>query len=176
MQVVPAMLHLDAQAVLLDALRRIDEDQARELVEEQPAAGELRRIPPVPPDRLGTRGTSIIISTYNEALRRLFSAIGNDVKRHIQEEVKSFMARENVAYAGIFHGVEIRPSGLIDPSKLADNVGQMGSDATDHLQVGLSELLFFVLFAAGDAVDEQAKAVLHQRVAEAMHGLAESDR
>jgi hypothetical protein len=169
------MLHLDSQSVLLNALRTIDEERARELMSEEPAVDDLRRTPPVPSERMRSGGIETIVDTYNEALRRLFSAVSGEVKQHIRGEIRSFLGKSSALYKPLFAGVEVGEGGMIDRKRLLQNLAELGDEGGDQLQVGLSELLFFVLFAAGDAVEDQARSGLHRGVAEAMRGLGKHE-
>ena len=164
---VPAMLHIDTQSALMEALRRFDELKAKG----QAAQSGLRRPTPVPAEQLPVGGAEAIVDTYNEALRRLFGALGSEVRARLRREAVGFVHNDSVPYHALFRDVEVDREGRLDRDRILENLAGMGDEAVTALQAGLSELLFFVLFAAGDEVDDNAQSGLHRDVSEAMRGL-----
>ena len=168
---VPAMLRLDVQLLLLDAMRRMDEDDSSGQVVSSTADEELRRIRPVSKDDLPDDGIVLIISTYNEALRRLFSVVEEHVRAFLLRELGRFLGEEGV-HGVLFQGVQVRKDGTLPANALMANMDSIrGKDPYAALQLALSELLFFLMFAAGDALDPDLERVLQGNVARAMSSL-----
>jgi hypothetical protein len=164
---VPAMLHMSTQTVLLNALRRIDEEKARALLEPKEGSMDRRSSP----EELTSAGASALVDTYNEALQRLFAAVPAASRSQLLTEAKTLLHDNARPFHEAFKGVVVQPDGRLDKIRLLANLDSNKELGSAHLQVGLSELLFFMLFAVGDSIDVRAKAALHREVTEAMKTL-----
>jgi hypothetical protein len=173
MKQVPAMLRLDIGHLLLDGMRQIDEGRANaaiptELDEEDEA--ELRRTRPVSIDDLPADGPTRIIKVYNEALRRLFTAVDEGTRANLKAELERFVA-DSVPYQDLFEGVVVRSDGTLPVDGLVTNLRTISEASITMLQLGLNELLFFVMFAAGDALEADIEERLQRDVARALSDL-----
>ncbi len=165
---VPAMLRLDVQHLLLDAIRQLDE--VEEHHEADTHGEELRRTQPVAKEDLPDDGISLIITTYNEALRRLFATVGNAARGALLREAVRFI--QDAAYAALFAGAVLRGDGTLPSNILLQNMAKIRKDDPSQvLQLALSELLFFLMFAAGDALQPEVELALQRDVADAMRRL-----
>lgn len=162
---VPAMLRLDVRELLIEGMRRIDEEAHVE---------ELSRARPVATEHLPTDGERQILRTYNEALRRLFANLDEAEGAGLREEMGGFL-RDSVPYRGVFSGVELGADGSIDTDLILQNVGGLDGEPTMLLQLGLNELLFFGMFAAGDALEPDVERALQRDVALALQALPKSE-
>lgn len=157
---VPAMLRLDVKQLLMEGVRRLDESGGHGTL-------ELRRREPIPSDRLPPDAGERIFDAYNAALRAMFESLEPAACEAMVSELSSFIDN-NEAHGDLFKGVEIMTDGSLGIEVL-ENLGSLKSgDPMVRLQQGLSELLFYLMFAAGDALDPQVEQVLHGRVAESL--------
>lgn len=163
MTAVPAMLRLDLKGLLMEGVRRLDEAGP------SGTDHELRQRKPIPGDRLPADAAERIFDTYNEALRKLFGSVDSGASASLLGELIGFI-ENNEAYAELFSGVEVMTDGTLGIEVL-ENVHQLRGDRLATLQLGLNEMLFFLMFAAGDALDPKVEQVLQWRVAEVLEGL-----
>jgi hypothetical protein len=164
MTAVPAMLRLDLKQLLMEGVRRLDESAASR------DAIELRQRKPIPSDRLPPDGVERIFDAYNDALRALFQAVGDSDRDELRHELDGFL-EENEAYAALFDGAIVQPDGSLGIEVLENLQELEGGDPVTRLQLGLNEMLFFLMFAAGDALPPQVEQVVQWRVAEALEKL-----
>ena len=70
-----------------------------------------------------------------------------------------------VEFAPLFIGVKLLSDGRLPREQMLANIAMAPiSDKVAFIQRGLNELLFFVLFTAGEAVDRRREGELHQRL------------
>ncbi len=170
---VPAMLHLDTQTVLLESLRRLDEEAHEPEPDPEPEFDpsefeehNLTRAQPVAQSDLPIDGPTVIIDTYNEALRSLLTAVDSETRTMLVGEICGFIDDASLLFEDIFDGVGVSDAGELDRETIMNNLASSKNpDAVDQLQTGLSEMLFFLLFAAGDAVEDRVQNALRQNVA-----------
>jgi hypothetical protein len=162
---VPAMLRLDVRELLIEGMRRIDEEAHD---------AELSRARPVASEHLPTDGERQILSTYSEALRRMFSNLDASESEAVREEMGGFL-RDSVPYRGLFSGVSLGADGSIDTDLILQNVARLDGEPMMLLQLGLNELLFFGMFAAGDALEHDVERALQRDVALALQALPKSE-
>jgi len=159
---VPTMLHLNATGLLMDGVRILDEEGKN-----APVAVErgLHRIEPVPAQELPKDGPRLVVETYNKALRGLFSSVGVETAEHIKNSVGSFV-QDSLPFHELFFGVKVSDDGSLTTDAIIGNLGDEPSDdAIRNLQLGLSEILFFALFAAGEEVTPELEQEIHGAVA-----------
>ena len=164
---VPAMLRLDVQELLLEGMRRLDEERSDGEVDD-----ELRRRPPIPAHQLPPDGPARIVATYDEAFQRLFMAIDEREREPLRAEITGFI-EDSSAYEELFEGVTLEADGALVGDILANLRCVTTGDPVVILQLGLSEMLFFAMFAAGDALDSKVEQVLQHHVAEVLSSLPE---
>ncbi len=166
---VPAMLRLDLEELLLEGMRRLDEETASGQVE------ELQRSAPIPGRLLPADAVTRIVDTYNDALSRLFGAIGDDERATLAAELTRFLG-ESAPYRQLFDGVVVAAGGTLF-GDFEGNLGRISAgDPLILLQHGLSELLFFIMFAAGDALEPDVEQVIQRDVARALASLPKGSR
>jgi hypothetical protein len=166
---VPAMMRLDIEHLLLEGMRRLDEKASAvpEPIEDE----ELRRTQPVSVEDLPDDGAVRIISTYNDAFASLFAEVAEDARDSLMRETRRFVA-DSVPYRELFDGVDVTDAGTLRAEAVFDNMSAIGPErAVTLLQVGLNELLFFTLFAAGDALPAELEQTLQRNVAKALQKL-----
>ena len=163
---VPAMLRLDVRELLIEGMRRIDEEAERHAV--------LARARPVAVENLPTDGERRILDTYNEALRRLFANLASREVSILNAEMTGFL-RDSVPYRALFSRVTLAADGTIDTDIIMGNVKRLSGEPMTLLQLGLNELLFFGMFAAGDALEPDVERKLQRDVALALEGLPSNE-
>ncbi len=163
MAAVPAMLRLDVAGLLLDSMRRIDE--------EAKAPAELSRPHPVDERDLTFEAAAQIVDTYSEALRRLFAALPPEAQASLRQELLTYL-RDSLPYRALFENVTMSEDGTVDTMALMANVSALHADRPlTMIQLGLSEMLFFGMFSAGDALSTEDERALQREVAEALREL-----
>ncbi|HUH06040.1 MAG TPA: hypothetical protein VML75_28815, partial [Kofleriaceae bacterium] len=111
-----------------------------------------------------------IVDAYNEALVQLFAGTSASLGEMLRSEVGGFL-EDNEAYQDLFQGVRLSDSGSLGVGVLENLSSIDRGEPLMILQEGLNELFFFLLFAAGDALDHQLEQGLQTRVAEALAAL-----
>ncbi len=166
---VPAMLRLDVQELLLEGMRRLDEER-------QDTSGdhELRRTPPIPASKLPADAPARIVETYNEAFQRLFMAVDERERESLRSEIAGFV-EDSPAYEELFDGVHVDPDGCLSGDILGNLKHVTTGEPVVILQLGLNEMLFFAMFAAGDALRPKVEQVLQQHVARALEKLPKAE-
>lgn len=160
---VPAMIRLDIKQLLMEGVRRIDE--ATKFDE-----GELRQRKPIPTADLPPDAAERIVDAYNQALVQLFAGVTESLGEMLRGELTGFI-EDNEAYQDLFQGVHVGDNGSLGVGVLENLVSFGRAEPLTVLQEGLNELLFFLLFAAGDALDATVEQQLQTRVAEALAAL-----
>lgn len=166
---VPAMLRLDVQELLLDGMRRLDEERSDSEHDQ-----ELRRTPPIPANKLPPDGPARIVETYNEAFLRLFMAIDERERESLRAEIAGFI-EDSPAFEELFDGVAVEPDGGLGGDILGNLKRVTTGDPAVILQLGLNEMLFFAMFAAGDALRPAVEQVLQKHVARALENLPKAE-
>ncbi len=160
---VPAMLRLDLKQLLMEGVRRLDEAGP------SGADRELRQRKPIAAERLPADAAERIFDTYNEALRKLFESLDASEGTSLRGELVGFI-EDNEAYRELFAGVEVLADGSLGIEVL-ENLHDLRGDRLTTLQLGLNEMLFFIMFAAGDALNPKVEQVLQWRIAEVLEAL-----
>lgn len=141
----------DSQKVLFQLL-------SYRLIRNQPPLELLR---PELPDDARVR----VLDTYNHAFARIYSAVFQRSKQGtLRAGVESFLSSPG-EFAPLFDGIELDQTGRLATDMVLHNLDMAPTaDRMDYLQRGLSELLFYELFAAGEAIDRREEHDLHQRL------------
>ncbi len=161
---VPAMIRLDVEGLLLEGMRRIDEAAASEDDE------ELQRSRPIPAAELPADGPQRIVATYKDALARLFAAVTVKERLALRAELARFI-KESVPYRELFDKITVGGDGSIRGDIVANMTNITSGEPSTILQLGLNEMLFFIMFAAGDAVEPDVEQILQRDVARALGAL-----
>lgn len=106
-----------------------------------------------------------VLDTYNHAFARVYAAVLQRGKQaQLRMGVESFLASPG-EFGPLFVGVELDNTGQLTNDLVLHNLDMAPTaDRMDYLQRGLSELLFYELFAAGEAIDRREEHELHQRL------------
>ncbi len=106
-----------------------------------------------------------IIELFNEFYAKVVGAVlSKGSARMLYEGLKSFFESTD-DYAPLFANVVVQPDGTLPVSQIRANLDQAPvSDRLSYLHRGLNELLFFLLFTAGESVDQKEEAALNQRL------------
>ena len=161
---VPAMIRLDVEGLLLEGMRRIDEAAA------SGADEELQRSRPIPAAELPADGPARIVATYKDALARLFAAVTVKERLALRTELSRFI-EESVPYRELFANITVGGDGSIRGDIVANMATITSGEPSTILQLGLNEMLFFIMFAAGDSVEPDVEQVLQRDVARALGAL-----
>lgn len=134
-------------------------------------AADLRRAP-VPDKELPADAAGAIVEAYSGALARLYGAMSARGKLgELREGMKAFLTG-TARYADVFRNVTVSDDGKLSARQLVANVdGLPEGERLELLQRALGELLMFVLFIVGDAIDRREQQELHERVAKALERL-----
>lgn len=160
---VPAMIRLDIKHLLMEGVRRIDEATG-------PDEGALRQRKPIPLADLPPDAAERILDAYNEALVQLFAGTSPSLGDMLRSELGGFL-EDNEAYQDLFQGVRLGANGSLGVGVLENLASIERGEPLMILQEGMNELFFFLMFAAGDALDDQLEQGLQNRVAEALAAL-----
>jgi hypothetical protein len=136
---------------------------------------ELRRRRPVPRASLPADAVGLIIDAYNGALVQLNATMSERGKvQALRQGVRAFLSG-NVRFAELFRDVSLGDDGSLPKRQLLLNIdGLAEEERLDLLQRGMNELLFFMLFVAGDAIDRGEEQALHQHISHALATLPRS--
>jgi hypothetical protein len=121
--------------------------------------------------QVAAAGTSVddlharILDTFNAVYRKIFDAVAQKGRREALEKgLESFLG-ESSEFAPLFVGVQLLPDGRLPPDVVLANLSFAPTNSKiDYLHRGLSELLYFELFTAGEAVDRKEEVELHWRL------------
>ncbi len=124
-------------------------------------------VPPTP----SASPASVVIRTYNQ----IFQEIRAEVAR--QEMERELIAAANAALSGralsqspMLEGVLFDPSGTLPEAKLLEQYGRLagslGSEPVAGLREALSDVMFFLLFQAGELLESRQDELLARRVKE----------
>jgi hypothetical protein len=135
-------------------------------------AADLHRQAPIPDESLPANAAAGILRAYNDALAKLYPTMAAKGKTaSLRQGVAAFLAG-SARFANLFKDVHVGEDGTLAEERVLSNVkGLPPAERLELLQRGLNELLFFVLFVAGDAIDPQEEKELHERVAKALESL-----
>ncbi len=132
----------------------------------------LERPRPVPGELLPEGADALIVEAYNGAFRRLHATLtakGKD--QQVADDTAAFLA-ETDRFGDLFRDLQLLPDGALSPPAILANIsGIPDPGRLDLLQRGLSDLLFFLLFIAGDSVEGHEQRELHEQVAIALEML-----
>jgi hypothetical protein len=106
-----------------------------------------------------------ILETFNGVFAKVFAAVAEKGRREqLERNLLSFFASAE-EFAPLFVGVSLLPDGRLPPDMLLANLQfAPTNNRVEYLHRGLSELLYFVLFTAGEAVDRREQEELHQKL------------
>ena len=112
------------------------------------------------------------LATENDALAKLYPTMAAKGKTaSLRQGVAAFLAG-SARFADLFREVDVGEDGTLAEDRVLVNVRNLPApERLELLQRGLNELLFFVLFVAGDDIDPQEEKELHERVAKALESL-----
>ena len=119
-----------------------------------------------------------VVRTFNA----IFSEVLAEVRREGQDE--AFLQAANVALAGqaltavpVLRGLQFNDEGMLPEAALlasfAKARSQLGSEPVASLREGLSEVMFFLLFQAGELLESRADEELARRVKELLSALGD---
>jgi hypothetical protein len=132
----------------------------------------LERPRPVPGELLPEGADALIVEAYNGAFRRLHATLtakGKD--QQLTDGTAAFLAQAN-RFGDLFRDLQLLPDGALSAPALLANISSLPNpDRLDLLQRGLTDLLFFLLFIAGDSVEGDDQRDLHEQVAVALEML-----
>lgn len=110
---------------------------------------------------------------------RVFNFIFREIRDEVAKQSmdKEFLAAANAALAGealsaspVLAGIKFEPDGNLPEKALLDNYGrardQLGSEPVGALKKALSDVMFFLLFQAGELLESRADEDLARRVKE----------
>jgi hypothetical protein len=160
---VPTMLHLDTTGLLMDGVRLLDEKvlHSGEVDDED----DLRRLEPVSAHQLPADGLHVIVDTYSKALAGLFDEVGEQTAPTLRDSVRGFI-QDSLPFQELFFGVDVGSDGSLSAKALIDNVAaELNDKSIRNMQLGLSEILFFALFAAGEEVTPELERKIEGQVA-----------
>jgi hypothetical protein len=106
-----------------------------------------------------------IIDTFNAVYAKVWSAVAEkDKTDQLIIGVASFIASAE-EFAPLFVGVSLGADGKLPRDMLSSNLMMAPTNnRVEYLHRGLSELLYFELFTAGEAVDRKEQEELHQKL------------
>jgi hypothetical protein len=132
----------------------------------------LERPRPVPGEMLPMGSDTLIIEAYNGAFRSLRASLGAKGQGPQFDDAATDYLSQADRFAEMFRDLKPLPDGTIDsPSLLSNIAGLPDVERLDLLQRGLSDLLFFLLFIAGDSVAGSEESELHEQIAIALEML-----
>jgi hypothetical protein len=119
-----------------------------------------------------------VVRTFNS----IFAEVLAEVRRQGRDE--PFLQAANVALAGqaltavpVLRGLQFTDEGMLPEQPLLDAFararGKMGSEPVASLREGLSEVMFFLLFQAGELLESRADEELARRVKELLSALGD---
>jgi hypothetical protein len=119
-----------------------------------------------------------VVRTFNS----IFAEVLAEVRREGQDE--AFLQAANVALAGqaltavpVLRGLQFNNDGMLPEAALLQAFhrgrAQLGSEPVASLREGLSEVMFFLLFQAGELLESRADEELARRVKELLSALGE---
>lgn len=115
-----------------------------------------------------------IIDTYNAVFERFFGEIrakGNEAA--LTEALDSFF-KGDTTFTTLFEGVTLSDGGTLPRPLLQDNLVRVEVDnKIQHLHTALNELLFFMMFTAGEAIPHQEEEALQKKLSAIFRDLAE---
>jgi hypothetical protein len=106
-----------------------------------------------------------IVDTFNAVYAKIFSAVAEKGRREqLERGLVSFLASAE-EFAPLFVGVQLMPDGRLPRDVVLANLHfAPTNNRVEYLHHGLSELLSFELFTAGEAVDRKEQEELHQKL------------
>jgi len=132
-----------------------------------------------PPPPSAAAGPAVrVVRTFNN----IFAEVLAEVRRQGREE--TFLQAANVALAGqaltavpVLRGLQFTDEGTLPEQPLLEAFGRvrgkMGSEPVASLREGLSEVMFFLLFQAGELLESRADEELARRVKELLGALGD---
>jgi hypothetical protein len=106
-----------------------------------------------------------IIDTFNAVFQKIWNAVGEKGKGdQLIIGIASYLASAD-EFAPLFVGIALGPDGRLPRDLLTANLMMAPTNnRVEYLHRGLSELLYFELFTAGEAVDRKEQEELHQKL------------
>jgi hypothetical protein len=119
-----------------------------------------------------------VVRTFNS----IFAEVLAEVRREGQDE--AFLQAANVALAGqaltavpVLRGLQFNDEGMLPEAALLEAFARarskLGSQPVASLREGLSEVMFFLLFQAGELLESRADEELARRVKELLSALGD---
>ena len=135
------------------------------------APEQLRRHS-APHGALGKDADTLVIAAYADAMTKLHGVMAlKNKSNELREALDSFVAGSE-RYGALFQDVAMSEDGTLPTDRLLTNARSIPEDTRlDSLQRGLSEMLFFALFVAGDSIDRDEERALQTKVAEALESI-----
>ncbi len=111
-----------------------------------------------------------ILDTFNTVFAKIFSAVADKGRREqLESNLVSFFGSAE-EFAPLFVNVQLLPDGRLPRDVLMSNLQfAPTNNRVEYLHRGLSELLYFELFTAGEAVDRREQEELHQKLDVILH-------
>jgi hypothetical protein len=111
-----------------------------------------------------------ILDTFNAVFVKIFSAVADQGRRdQLERNLISFFGSAE-EFAPLFVGVQLLPDGRLPRDVVMANLHfAPTNNRVEYLHRGLSELLYFELFTAGEAVDRKEQEELHQKLDAILH-------
>ncbi len=106
-----------------------------------------------------------VVDTFNEVYRKIFAEISASGKLdQLQAGLTSFFHGET-SFGELFAGIEPAEDGTIPPQAILDNLRRLDvHNRSDYLYQALNELLFLLMFTAGQTLSEEDERDLHARL------------
>ncbi|MGA9523547.1 MAG: DUF4388 domain-containing protein [Myxococcaceae bacterium] len=126
---------------------------------------------PVAPRTTPARDPAVVIRIYNQ----VFGEIRTEVAK--QEMARELIAAANAALSGralsqspVLEGIRFDPGGALPEKELLEKYqrleGTLGSEPVAALRAALSDVMFFLLFQAGELLESRQDELLARRVKE----------
>ncbi len=108
-----------------------------------------------------------VVETFNEVYRKILAEV--QAKGRVEQLRRGLLSFfENPGdFADLFRGVVPAEDGSLPAARIAQNLSSIEvSNRNDYLYQALNELLFFMMFNAGQALDEEEERALKQKLDE----------
>ena len=106
-----------------------------------------------------------VVDTFNEVYRKIFAEISARGKSDQLKAGLSSFFRGETSFGALFKGIEPNEDGSLPATKLLDNLHALDiPNRSDYLYQALNELLFLLMFTAGQTLSEEDEKALHSRL------------
>jgi hypothetical protein len=143
-----------------------------------PPASTRSQVPSAPPPVPGAEDAARVVQIFND----IFREVRNEVAR--RGNLDLFLGSANAALKGngvsaspVLNGLAFTQDGTLPDGLVLQKyaaltaAGQMGSEPIMSLRQALSDVMFFLLFQAGELLESQADEALAQRVKDMLSAL-----